>query len=248
MSTDKDISPSKFATSNLFDEAISSLLSKLPILGAALLIIVFSARPLKAQFYAGAMGGISTLSGNTQAIINSASTDFATYNPQNGPLLNGLAGRHLNDIFTIQGDYVWNRNSLSLTAATFAPGSIEEYEESRHSSQQSLFASVLVYFRKRTSWVRPYLSVGTGWVHLSSTEEVITEMQGSPVLPPRQFSANMIALRVPVGIDVTLHEGWRFRYSFSENISKNPISTELSSPGTSRLKNFQNLFGMVREF
>ena len=57
-----------------------------------------------------------------------------------------------------------------------------------------------------------------------------------------------MALRVPVGIDVTVHRGWRIRYSFTENLSRNPISHELSPPGQHTFKNFQNLFGIVREF
>jgi hypothetical protein len=68
------------------------------------------------------------------------------------------------------------------------------------------------------------------------------------VLPPRQFSANMIALRVPVGIDVTLHERWALRYTFSETLSRNAISAELSPPGSHSLKNFQNLIGIVYRF
>lgn len=229
-------------------ECIRKLRSNVLITGAALLLVGLSARSSKAQFYAGVLGGVSTLSGDTSAVINSNSTNFSTYNPQNGLALNGLLGRQLSDIFTIQADYVWNRNPLNLTGSTSSSGSVADYEETRRSSQQSLFASVMVYFRNRRSRIRPYLSVGTGWVHLSSTETAITVMQGSPVLAPREFSANMIGLRVPVGIDVTLHEGWAFRYTFSETLSRNPISDELSPPGPHSLKNFQNLIGIVYRF
>ncbi|MGC1371980.1 MAG: outer membrane beta-barrel protein [Candidatus Sulfotelmatobacter sp.] len=213
-----------------------------------LLFVFISAAFAEAQFYAGAMGGISTLSGDTSAVIDPGSTNFSTYNPQNGLALNGLVGRHLTDFLSIQSDYVWNRNLLNLTGAVFSSGSVAEYEETRRSSQQSIFASGLVYFRKRRSRIRPYLSVGTGWVHLASTEQSTTNVHGSAALPPNQFSANMIALRVPVGLDVTVHNGWRFRYSFTEVISHNPISNELSPPGPHSLKNFQNLFGIVRQF
>ncbi|MGB7586404.1 MAG: outer membrane beta-barrel protein [Terriglobales bacterium] len=213
---------------------------------AALLLALFTASA-EAQFYAGALGGISTLSGDTAASVNSTSANFSTYNPQNGLALNALFGRHFNDFLTVQGDYVWNRNALHLTAATSGSGSIGDYDETRRSSQQSLFASILVYFRKRKSWIRPYLSVGTGWVHLSSTEEMVTLTQGLP-LPPHDFSANMIALRVPVGMDVRLHDGWLFRYAFSETLSGNPISDHLSPPGPHSLKNFQNLFGILKQF
>jgi hypothetical protein len=96
--------------------------------------------------------------------------------------------------------------------------------------------------------VRPYLSVGTGLVHLSSSEERLNQLLGAASLPPQKFSANVIALHVPVGIDVNLSSGWAFRYSFSETLSKNPISDRLSPAGLHSLKNFQNLFGLVRRF
>ena len=241
MSDGAQNSPSNFPQRTLLhmQAAISVLI---------LVIAIFSAHPAQAQFYGGVLGGVSTLSGDARSILNPNSTQFASYNAQNGLILNGLMGRHLSDFFTVQGDYVWNRNPLSLSAATLNSGTVTEYQEDRRSSQNSVFASVLVYFRNRSSRIRPYLSVGTGWVHLSSTEETVRVMQGGAVIPPRQFSANMIALRVPVGIDVTLHGRWKFRYSFSETMSRNPISKELSPPGAHSLKNFQNLFGIVRQF
>ena len=218
------------------------------ICGVGLFFASVAASSAQAQFYAGALGGVSTLSGDTSAAIHSTATNFSTYNPQNGPALNGLFGRHFNDFFSAQGDYVWNRNSLNFIGAAVDSGMLADYEEMRQSSQQSLFISALIYFRRRRSWVRPYLSVGTGWVHLSSTEQKIILTQGSPALPPNEFSSNLIALRVPVGIDVRLHDGWRLRYTFAETLSKNPISDELSPPGPHSFKNFQNLIGIVREF
>jgi hypothetical protein len=55
-------------------------------------------------------------------------------------------------------------------------------------------------------------------------------------------------LRVAVGIDVSLGGQWSARYSFSESLSGNPISAQLSPPGQRNLANFQNLFGVVRAF
>lgn len=218
------------------------------IVAVAFVWIIFAALPAWAQFYAGFIGGVATLSGDAQSIIDPSSTQFASYNATNGVVLNGFAGKHLNDFFSLQGEYVWNRNPLMLSAAALNAGSLDEYKEDRSSSQNSLFASVLVYFRRRKSRVRPYLSVGTGWVRFASTLTSVSVMQGSPPIPARQFTADMIGLRVPVGIDVTLHHGWRFRYSFSETLSRNPISHQLTPSGPHSLKNFQNLFGIVREF
>ncbi len=107
---------------------------------------------------------------------------------------------------------------------------------------------MLVYFRQRQSRLRPYLSVGTGVVHFSSFQQRVDLVAGSPSLPSQRFSSNLIALHVPVGMDVKLRGGWMFRYSFSETLTKNPISDHLSPPGPHSLKNFQNLFGIIKRF
>jgi len=82
----------------------------------------------------------------------------------------------------------------------------------------------------------------------ASSRVRLEEVLGTPGLPPQHFSANMLLLHVPVGIDVKLGKGWTFRYTFSETLSKNPISDRLSPPGQHSLKNFQNLFGFIRQF
>jgi len=51
--------------------------------------------------------------------------------------------------------------------------------------------------------------------------------------------------RSHVGIDLRLTGKLDFRYSFSEFIGHNELSKRLSPPGSSALKNFQNLFGFV---
>lgn len=206
------------------------------------------ATPARAQFYIGAMGGLATLSGDASSIVSADGSSFSSYSPQNGPVLSGLAGYHISDYFSVQASYIWNRNQLTLSSGSFSGGIQNSYEETRSSSQQSVIGDVLVYFRKRSSRFRPYLSVGTGYVHLSSTQEQIQQVVGDPVLPAQTFTANLIALDVPVGIDVRLRKGWSFRYAFSETLTKNPISDQLSPPGHASLKNFQNLFGFVKQF
>ena len=76
-----------------------------------------------------------------------------------------LVGKHFSKYLTAQGNYFWNGNDLRLTSATFSNGTKNGYVERRDSSQQSVIGDVLVYFRTRDSWLRPYLSVGTGFVH-----------------------------------------------------------------------------------
>ena len=202
----------------------------------------------QAQVYAGILGGVSTLSGDARSLLNPDSTEFSSYDPRNGGAVEILAGRHCSDYFTIQVDYIWNRNALTLTSAAFNNGTQQAYQETRRSSQQSVIADVLVYFRKRDSRLRPYLSVGAGLIHFASSQERIEKVLGTPGLPPQRFSSNMIALHVPVGMDVNLGKGWVFRYTFSETLSKNPVSDRLLPPGQHSLKNFQNLFGFVRQF
>jgi len=219
----------------------------LPI-AAAVCFVAYCAMPAQAQFYAGVLGGVSTLSGDARSLLGPSSTAFSSYNPKNGGAVQVLVGRHFSDYFTLQADYIWNRNALTLTAATFNSGIQDGYQETRNSTQQSVIADVLVYFRKRDSRLRPYLSVGTGVVHFASSVDRIEQILGTPVLPPQNFSSNMIALHVPVGMDVNLGKGWAFRYTFSETLSKNPVSDRLSPPGQHSLKNFQNLFGIIRRF
>lgn len=202
----------------------------------------------RAQMYAGVLGGVTSLSGDARSSIGPGSTAFSSYDPANGGAVELLVGKHLSDHFTLQGNYIWNANVLTFTAGSFMGGTQSGYEEVRGSSQQSLIGNILVYFRNRDSRLRPYLSVGTGLVHFSSSQERVDQSFGTPVLPRRNFSSNMIALNVPVGMDVRLGRGWAFRYSFSETITKNPIDDQLSPSGQHSFKNFLNLFGFIKRF
>ena len=159
-----------------------------------------------------------------------------------------LFGKHLSNYFSAQASYIWNENDLSLSSGISVNGTSDGYQETRTSSQQTLIGIVLVYFRARNSRLRPYLSVGTGFLHFTSTQQRVQQVMGTPTLPPRQFSSNHVVLNVPVGMDVNLGKGWAFRYTFSETISSNPISDRISPPGQHTFKNFQNLFGFIRRF
>lgn len=202
----------------------------------------------RAQLYGGILGGVASLSGDARSAISSGSTSFWSYDPKNGGDLSLLFGKHFSDYFSAQGSYTWNENELSLSAGSSGTGAEQAYQETRRSSQQTVLGNLLVYFRARKSRLRPYLSVGTGIVHFSSTEESIQQALGAPILLPHHFSANRVVLNVPVGMDVDLGKRWAFRYTFSETISGNPISDRLSPPGQHSFKNFQNLFGFIRQF
>src|SRR5215831_13982123 len=133
----------------------------------------------------------------------------------------------------------------SLAASSTGTGA-KFYEQACQSSQHAAFGNALLYFRPRSSWVRPFLSVGTGIVHLD-TEPRSTAV-GSGISAPGPFSATNAALHVAVGIDLKTKSGWAFRYSFAETSGANPISSQLTPPGSRMLANFRNLFGVVKYF
>jgi Outer membrane protein beta-barrel domain len=220
------------------------------MLAAAVLgALLASGVEVRAQnVYVGALGGITTLSADGRSILSPATGQVSLYKPENGPALSVVAGWDFSRYVTVQGNYIWNRNDLTLVSTAFGPGGASEYQEARSSQQSSVIGDLLVYMRERGSRVRPYLSCGTGVEHFSTSLNVLELATGSLPLPPRQFSANNIALRVAVGIDVTLGRHWAFRYTFSELLSSNPISQQLTPPGLRKLKNFQSLFGLVKHF
>ena len=201
-----------------------------------------------AQLYVGVLGGFSSLSGDSRSLMSPGSTEFSSYDPKNGGAVGGLVGVQLSDWFAIQGNYIWNSNELTLSSAEFINAAKQGYQETRGSSQQSIVGDLLVYFRNRDSRLRPYLAAGTGLVHFSSSRKRIDQLIGFPMLPPVSFSSNMLALHIPVGMDVKLGSGWAFRYTFSETISRNPIDDHLTPSGQHTLKNFQNLFGFIKRF
>jgi hypothetical protein len=196
--------------------------------------------------YAGVIGGIATLSadGGSQPIAGGLS--LSSYAPANGGALNIFVGADLHNYFSVQGNFIGNRNSLHLNSASSVSGTF--YQEDRSSSQRAAVLDFLIYFRKRSSRIRPYLGTGGGVVYLSSTLERLVAVGGSPSLPPTRFSSTGPVFRSHVGIDIRIWKRLSFRYSFSELISRNPISKELSPPGPRGLANFQNLFGFVTRF
>ena len=198
--------------------------------------------------YVGALGGISTLSADHRSEISATSSAISAYKPENGPTFNVFVGRHLNNYLTVQGTYGWNRNDLTLGSLSISEAGQNTYEQSRSSSQHAAFADLLLYFRNLRSRVRPYLSVGAGWVRLESTAEQLHTVVGSPQLPPARFVSNAPATRFTVGIDLYAIKGWAFRYSFSETIRSNAITSELVPPGQRGLANFQNFFGFLKRF
>ena len=176
------------------------------------------------------------------------SSDTSLYKPENGPTFRVFAGRHLTNYVSVEGNYGWNRNSLTLTSSQSSDMGNVFYEQSRRASQHSVLGELLVYFRNRERRVRPYLSAGGGVVHLAGAQASIEQVIGTPELAPGEFSSTEPALRVAVGIDVLLKGSWAVRFTFSETIRHNAISTQLRPPGERNLANFQNLIGIVKYF
>jgi hypothetical protein len=118
----------------------------------------------------------------------------------------------------------------------------------RNSAQHAAIGDLLIYFRNRAEWARPYLSLGGGVVRFESEAERVVARRGAPPSMAAEFTATLMALRVAVGIDLVLGGDWAFRFTFSETIQNNPVSERLLPAGERNLANFQNLFGVVKRF
>jgi outer membrane protein with beta-barrel domain len=196
--------------------------------------------------YAGILGGLATLSADARSQLTAQGLNASLYKPGNGPALNLFGGAHVTQYLSLQANYIWNRNDLILSSTSSASNTF--YEEQRKSSQHALIFDLLIYFRRQDSRLRPYLSAGTGIAHLSSTQQRIVALSGTPTLPASHFSSTRPVLRVAVGMDIAIAHHLAFRYSFSETLRHNDISCQLSPPGQRGLANFQNLFGIGFRF
>ena len=196
--------------------------------------------------YAGAIGGIATISADAGSQLTSQGLNLSAYSPENGGALNVFAGIDLHNYFSVQLNYIWNENPLTLNSTSSYSNTF--YQQKRNSSQQAGVADFLLYFRRRESRFRPYLGTGGGIIHLTSKAEQLIAIAGAPQLPPATFSSTRPVFRSHVGIDIRIWRKLAFRYSFSELIGKNDISKHLSPPAPRRLANFQNLFGFAIRF
>jgi hypothetical protein len=196
------------------------------------------------RVFAGALFGVSTLSADGRSVTTASDAAVSMYKPENGLALNLFSGVHLAQYFSVQGNWIWNRNDLALVSSFVTPQGGGFYEQRRRSRQHAVVVDGLVYFRRRDSRIRPYLGTGLSLLHFASDEPVGTLARG--LAPPAgRIASTRIGVRSHVGIDVRLSPRVGFRYSFSETISGNPISPSLTPPARRGLANFQNLFGLV---
>ena len=131
------------------------------------------------RMYAGALVGVSTLSADAQASTQPGRAEVSLYKPENGPALNLFVGAHVGRYFTVQANYVWNRNDLTLFSSLASSDGGAFYEQARASSQHAVVGDALLYFRALGSGIRPYLSTGGGLVRFESE-------QARPWRPARQ--------------------------------------------------------------
>jgi hypothetical protein len=194
--------------------------------------------------YFGGMGGVATLSGDGNAVITSTSASTSLYDPSNGAAAAAFIGIHLFSYVSLQADYVWNRNDVALTSTFSGPEAPSFYKQPESVTQNAFLGNVLVYFRRRDSRIRPYLSEGGGGVLIHNRRSGGGIVVGNPAIPPASSDHASIALRTSVGLDVRLRGTWYFRYSFGETLTRNTFGDQLSPPEHRVAKNFQSLFGI----
>ena len=110
--------------------------------------------------YAGALVGVSTLSADARASTQPGRAEVSLYKPENGPALNLFVGVHLGRYFTVQSNYVWNRNDLTLFSSVTTAEGGGFYEQPRTSTQHAVVGDALLYFR----------ALGSGFVRISQRE------------------------------------------------------------------------------
>lgn len=205
---------------------------------------VLAQRLTKGTIYFGGMAGIATLSGDANAVITPASASTSLYDPSNGGAASAFVGVHLFNYASFQADYVWNCNDVVLVSSNSGAGATSFYRLPESVTQNGFLGNALVYFRKRGSRIRPYLSEGVGAVLIHNRLSAGGIVAGNPTLPPASSDRASIALRTSVGLDLRFRDVWHFRYSFGETITRNTFGDQLSPPEHRIAKNFQSLFGI----
>jgi hypothetical protein len=195
----------------------------------------------KRNFVAG-LGGFAILSGDAQTEFGRGAV-ASSYAPKNGAAFNVAGGRHFNDWVSVQGNYIWNRNEVTLSGVE----GTSFHAAVNRSRQHQVVLDGLLYFRPLSSRIRPSLSTGVAGVR-ASREQISLTASGSATLPELRRSVWWPGVRVAVGIDLLLPNRWGFRYSFSETLTSNLFSESMVPPGKKKLMNFHNLFGFVKYF
>ena len=158
--------------------------------------------------YIGALGGLATLSGDGSSNVTATSAATSLYDPQNGGAASLFWGWHLFKYVSVQGNYIWNRNDLTLTATLSNPPASSFYKQPMSSTENAFIGDVLVYFRPRGDRIRPYLSQGGGVLLFSSHPNGGAISSGSLLAPPGNSSSAFPGSRTAVGLDVRVAHAW----------------------------------------
>jgi outer membrane protein W len=222
-----------------------------PLIASLTFVACLTCLPAAAQedsrVFAGGLFGVSALSPDARAVITESDAAVSLYNPEIGLALNVFAGVHIARYFSVQANWMWNRNDVTLISSFATPQGGGHYEQLRHSNQHAFVLDGLIYFRGLDSAVRPYLGTGLSVLRFSGSDIVSSAANGLEP-PTGDIVSTHIGLRSHVGIDFRLSRNVSFRYSFSETLSSNPISPALTPPALHTFMNFQNLFGFVGRF
>jgi hypothetical protein len=199
------------------------------------------------RLFAGGLFGVSAVSPDAQSDATGSDAALSLYDPGLGPALNLFAGVHVAPYFSVQGNWMWNRNDVTLVSSRTTPPGGGYYEQERRTGQHAFVLDGLIYFRGLNSAIRPYLGTGLSVLRFSGADVISSAAHG--IEPPGgDLVSTRLGLRSHVGIDFRLSRTVSFRYSFSETISRNPISPSLTPPGRRGFMNFDNLFGFVARF
>src|SRR5579872_5114309 len=68
------------------------------------------------RYFVGVMGGVATLSADARSEITASSSAVSLYKPENGPTVQVFGGAHFTDYLSIEANYVWRENSVTLTS------------------------------------------------------------------------------------------------------------------------------------
>jgi hypothetical protein len=65
------------------------------------------------RLFAGGLFGVSALSPDAQSVASQSDAVLSLYNPGPGPALNFFAGVHVAQYFSVQANWMWNRNDIA---------------------------------------------------------------------------------------------------------------------------------------
>lgn len=213
-------------------------------LGLLTLLTLTCAIAQPSRFFVGGGPGVAVLSGGSGAVVGPAAASISNYEPKIGAQAHVFGGWNPWEYISLQGAWSFNRNALTFNS-TAANGF---YRQERKSSQQNAGADLMLYFRERKSFVRPFLSAGVNYMWFKSTPTEVVAASG-PLLPPPMYSDRAFGFRVAAGTDLVHRNGWGFRYAFMEHLQqRNVIGLRLTPRAPGQLMNFQHLFGIIKYF